>query len=208
MNQQSKQQPMNKNKTRILGVAALVLLSGLLTGCARPGDESMAERLAEKYACKDMEVVEFVRTDSLPGIYSFVAQYTFQYRFKEGEAGAKKFYKAVFERLDLKGDDWEAAVKSKKMQDYLAEECASDAQPLMEKLVYMMSPQFEAKKEALRLPTILMMDGWSEFMPGRRGWDITKGRDRIVGEPVFSEPVKRELLLSKNGGASQKDKKK
>ena len=67
-----------------------------LTGCARPNDEDMVDMLSKAYQCKWIKVDSYEKTDSLPGIWSYIAQYDFKLRFREGEAGAYKFMKGMY----------------------------------------------------------------------------------------------------------------
>jgi hypothetical protein len=208
MNQQSNKQTKNKTRVNFWLAVAMLLLSGMLAGCTRPGDADVSRLMNNTYACKHTEIIELVKTDSLPGIYSYVAQYTFQVRFKEGEAGAIKFYKELFAEAEVKGTDWEQWMKDEKVQDYLGDECTESAQIVLERMVEYVLPQMAEKKETVRLPLVMPMLGWSEYMPGRKGWDITMRRDRVGGEPLMSEPIKRELLLVKKDDKAAKGKKK
>lgn len=212
MNQQSNQQPMTKSRRTLWAAAAVVLLSGALAGCTRPGDEDISRLMKQTYACKNMEIVELVKTDSLPGIYSYVGQYMFQFRFVEGEVGAIKFFKGLLAEQEVKKDDkdpnWEQWIRSDKVQDYIADDCNEAAQLALERMTETVLPQIADKKETIRVPIVMPMAGWSEFMPGRKGWDITMRRDKMGGEPLMSEPIKRELLLPKQEAKPAKGKKK
>jgi len=212
MNQQSKQQAMTKSRRTMWAAAAVMLLSGSLAGCTRPGDEDVSKLLKQTYACKNMEIVELVKTDSLPGIYSYVGQYVFQFRFVEGEAGATKFFKGLLAEQEVKKNDkdpnWEQWMRNDKVQDYIGDECAEAAQLVLERMAETVLPQIADNKDTIRVPIVMPMVGWSEFMPGRRGWDITMRRDKMGGEPLMSEPIKREILLPKQEAKPAKGKKK
>ena len=212
MNQQSNQLPMTKSRRTLWVAAAVALLSGSLAGCTRPGDEDVLRLMKQTYACKNMEVVELIKTDSLPGIYSYVGQYVFQFRFVEGEAGAIKFFKGLLAEQEVKKDDkdpnWEQWIRKDKVQDYIGDECTEAAQLVLERMTETVLPQIADKKESIRVPIVMPVTGWSEFMPGRKGWDITMRRDKLVSEPMFSEPIKQELLLPKQGAKPAKGKKK
>lgn len=187
---------------------AILLLGVLLSGCSRPGDQDITTRLAEAYVCKGMEVAEVVRIDSLPGLYSYVGRYTFQYRMVDGDKGALEFYKNLISLADIKGDNWKDAVSAPKVQAYLQEECTESAQSVVEHFFEDVLVQLADKKGEVRLPVNMQMTGWSEFMPGRRGWDITLRRDKLGDAPIYGEPVKRELLLHTAKTASVKPKNK
>ena len=197
-----------KKSIRYLSAATLLLLSGMLTGCARPGDDDITRLLKQTYACKNMEVIEIVKTDSLPGIYSYVAQYGFHLRFKDGEEGAKKFFQGLFAEQEVKGKDWEQWMRQEKVQEYLGNECSEAAEIMLERMTEFVLPQIADKNENVRIHILMPIAGWSEFMPGRKGWDITMRRDKVGGEPLMSEPIKRELLLPKQGDKSKKSDKK
>ncbi len=206
MNQQSNQKS-NKTPRRGLWLAAGVLLmSGLLGGCSRPGEENIQKALTEVYTCKNVAIAEIIRTDSMPGLYSYVAQYAFQFHFTEGEEGAKKYFRGLFAQMEMKGDKWEDWLEQDKVQEYMGTECTDAAQMALTSMADVVMPQMLEKKDTVRLPVLMPMVGWSEFMPGRKGWDITMRRDKSGGEPVLSEPVKKELLLpNKNDKAAGKD---
>jgi hypothetical protein len=214
MNQQSSQATKKKTSYRYWAVGALLALSGMLTGCARPGQDDISRLLNKAYDCKHLELAELVKTDSLPGIYSYVAQYTFQLKFKNGEAGAREFYKGLFAKVEVKSrgkgkdNDWGEWMRADAVQDYIAEECAESSQLALERMIEVVLPQIADKKENLRVPVVIPVTGWSEFMPGRKGWDITMRRDSLDGESLLSEPIKRELLVPKQVSSSGKDKKK
>ena len=196
MNGQSGNQSTKRN-VRIFAGLAVLLLGGLLAGCSSPGDEGITQRLGEAYSCKGMEVVEMNKTDSLPGIYSYVAKYTFQYRIVDGDKAALDFYRNLIQLAEVKGNDWKAAVNAPKVQAYMLDECSEAAQPVVEGMFEDVLTQLAEKKDSVRLPVMMPMSGWSEFMPGRKGWDMTMRRDKIGDEPVYGEPVKRSLLLVK-----------
>ena len=191
-----------------LALAGVLLLPLLISGCARPGEEKIHNLLKESYTCKNTEIVEVARTDSLPGIYSYVAQYTFHFRFTEGEEGAKKFFKGLLAEMDLKNKNWEEELRSEKAQAYLADECNEAAQMVLERMADRVIPKVLAGEKAVPLPYIMPVVGWSEFMPGRRGWDITMHRDHVEGTPMFTAPVERTWLLGKSADKPAKQSKK
>ena len=208
MNQQSIQQPVTKSRNRIWPVLAMLLLSSAFSGCTRPGGEDVSKLMNQAYECKHIAIEELVKTDSLPGIYSYVGQYTFLLKFKDGEEGAKKFYKGLLAEEPLKGNDWEKWLKSEKVQDYIGDECTESSQIVLERMVEFVMPQIVEKKAEVRIPTVMPMLGWSEFMPAKKGWDITIRRDKLGGDPLMSEPIKRELLLPQQDGKTAKSKNK
>ncbi len=207
MNRQSNKQIISKRRRAFAAIAVLAL-SGLLAGCSKPGDEEMAKLLAEAYACRGIETAELIKSDSLPGIYSYVGKYSFQVRISGGEKGALEFYQHLLKLADVKNNDWKSAVNSPKVKEYLEEECAESIQPVMDAMFEDLLEQLATNKPEVRLPLMMPMTGWSEFMPGKRGWDITMRRDKLGETLAYSEPVKRELLLPKSGGKAKSVKKK
>lgn len=182
---------------RKFATLGLLLAVGLLAGCSRPGDENVQRLVEEAYECKHVEVVAFNKFDSMSGIYSYVAQYTFKVRFKDGEKGAQQYFNGLFNEMEMKGDNWEAWLQQPKVQEYLGDECSEAGQVALERLSEVVMQQMYEKKKEVRMPLVMPMVGWAEFMPGRRGWDITVRRDRVSGDPELSEPVKRDVLTRK-----------
>lgn len=182
---------------RGLWLAALLIVSSLLAGCSRPGDDTISSLLHKAYVCKHTELVEITRTHSMPGVYSYVAQYGFYIKFKEGEEGAAKFYKGLFAEIPFSGkeEDIEKWLKSEKVQDYMGDECTDPALLAIEHMTDKVLVQMADRKEVVLLPVIQPMAGWSEFMPGRRGWEMTIRRDTLSGEPAVSTPVKLSELM-------------
>ncbi|MBS1169426.1 MAG: hypothetical protein H6R01_344 [Burkholderiaceae bacterium] len=198
---------MAKRRTMLAGVA-LVLCSMMLTGCSRPGEDEFKRRVDEAFVCKGMEVAEINRLDSMPGIYSYVARYGFQYRIAEGDKAAQDFYVKLLELAEVKGDNWKAAVNAPKVQAYLLDECTEGAQPIVENMLEDVLTQLAEKKATVRLPVAVPVSGWAEFMPGKRGWDITMHRERLGEELVYSEqPVKRDVLVKKAVESAKSGKK-
>ncbi|MBS1187162.1 MAG: hypothetical protein H6R04_1180 [Burkholderiaceae bacterium] len=196
-----------KRRGMLAGVA-LVLCGMMLTGCSRPGEDEFKRRVDEAFVCKGMEVADINRLDSMPGIYSYVARYNFQYRLTDGDKAAQDFYAKLLELAEVKGDDWKAAVNAPKVQAYLLDECTEGAQPIVESMFEDVLTQLGEKKTAVRLPVAIPVSGWAEFMPGKRGWDITMHRERLGEELVYSQqPVKRDVLVKKAAGSAKSGKK-
>lgn len=195
MSVQSTPPTIKKSRRGVLLIVGVLFFSSLLAGCSRPSDDNISKQLSNTYACKNMELVEYVRTDSLPGIFTYVAQYSFHYRFKEGEEGAKKFYKGLFAVMEMKGDNWDEWLKQDKVQDYIADECSESGQMALERMIDTVLPQMLEKKENVRLPVVMPMVGWSEMMPSKKGWDFSIRRDKTGGEPMWSNPIARTSLL-------------
>lgn len=202
--------PTKKPFRRTTLIAAGVLAcSSLLAGCTRPGDDTINKLLVQTYTCKGMEVIEYSRTNSMPGIFSFVGQYSFQFRFKEGEAGARKFFKGLFAEMEMKGQKWEDWLKPDNVQDYIADECTEAGQMALERISDTVLEQVVKQPQTVRLPLIMPMVGWAEMMPGKNGWDITVRRDKVGGEPLWSEPIPlAELMPAKAGKKPTKAQKK
>lgn len=207
MTVQSTPPTMKKSRRGVLLAVGVVLFSGLLAGCSRPSDENISKQLANTYACKNMELVEYVRTDSLPGIFTYVAQYSFQYRFKDGEEGAKKYFSGLFAVMDMKGENWDEWLKQDKVQDYIADECSESGQMALERMIDTVLPQMLEKKENVRLPVVMPMLGWSEMMPSKKGWDFSIRRDKTGEEPMWSKPIARTSLLAGKTDKSSKTNK-
>gem|GEM_PF-1444027 len=187
----------HKRRFGWLFVLGVVLLSGLMTGCSRPGEESVKSLVEEAYTCKHIEVVDFNKFDSMAGLYSYVAQYTFKVRFVEGEKGAQKFFNELSSIVNMKGDKWEEWMQQEAVQDYINDECTEAGAVALERMSEIVLQQMHEKKKMVAMPLVMPMVGWAEYMPGRKGWDITMRRDRLSGEAELSAPVKREVLLRK-----------
>lgn len=191
---------------KMTALLSVVLAASFLAGCSRPGDENVQRLVEEAYECKHVEVVAFNKFDSMAGIYSYVAQYTFKVRFKDGEKGAQKYFNELFNEMEMKGDNWEAWLEQKKVQEYVGDECSEAGQVALERMSEVVMQQMYEKKTDIRMPLVMPMVGWAEYMPGRKGWDITVRRDRVSGDPELSEPVKRDVLLKKVVKKKQKAK--
>ncbi len=191
--------PSSRPSHRLARLATLgvLLVAGLLAGCSRPGDENVRQLVEEAYECKHIEVVEFNKFDSMSGIYSYVAQYTFKVQFKDGEKGAQKYFNELFNQMEMKGDNWEGWMQQKKVVDYIGEECSEAGQVALERMSEVVVQQMAEKKKTVQIPLLMPMIGWAEYMPGKRGWDITVRRDRVNGEADLSAPMKPDVLTKK-----------
>jgi hypothetical protein len=191
--------PGKKRRFGFLTLLGVFLMAGLLSACTSPDDSQAQQLVEEAYDCRYIAVSDFKKTDSLTGIYSYVQQYTFRLHFKEGEKGARQFFNGAMTRMKMQGSNWEAWVRQERVQDYIIDDCNEAGQIALERLTEIVLQQVYEKKKTVRMPLDVPMVGWAEYMPSRKGWEITVRRDRISGDPVYSKPVRREVLLAKTG---------
>lgn len=197
MNQPSSLSPMKK-VGRVLFCLVVLLSAGILSGCTRPADTDINYLLSEAYDCKGLEVTEMARTDSLPGIYTYIGQYIFLVKLQGDEKDAVAFYQNLVHLANVKGSNWKAGLYAPKLQDYLLDECTEAGQTVVENMLEDVLIQLAEKKAEVRLPIAIPMSGWAEFMPGGKGgWDMTIRRDKYGETMAYSAPVKRKLLLRK-----------
>lgn len=202
----SSNRPGRNNRHPLLAIAAVLLVPALLAGCARPGDTDISKMLGEVYQCKWLELEEFRKTDSLPGLWTYVAQYTFQIKIKDGEEGARNFNKGLFAAMPGNEKDLKKALQSPQVQEYLKTDCSESAQSMLSQLAGDVLNQLEDKKNEVRLPVIAPISGWAEFSTGRKGWDMDVRRDKISGAIVYAEPMKWEQLSPKAAAIKQAGK--
>lgn len=202
MNQASSLSPMNRIK-RLVCYCCLLLMAGLLSGCTRPSDDDISQLLSEKYKCKGLEVVDMVKTDSLPGIFTYVGQYNFLVRLKyPEERDAILFYRNLIKLADIKGNDWQAGLYAPKLLDYFLDECEEAGQTVSEVMLEDVLLQLEKNEKQIKLPITVQMNGWSEFMPTGQhdtGWRMTIQRDRFSQDVGYGPTVKRAVLLQGTG---------
>jgi len=193
-----------KYRHPLIAIATMLLLPLLLTGCARPGDTDMSQMLNEVFECKWVEVTDFKKTDSLPGLWSYVAQYSFQFKFKDGEDGARNFYKGLFAVMPKNEKDIRIAMQSPQVQQYMKTECSEAAQSVLTQFTGDILNQLDDKKSNARLPVAAPMSGWAEFVTSKKGWSMEVRREKIVGDLVYSEPMKWEQLFPKAAPSGRK----
>lgn len=201
MNQASNLSPLDRIK-RLIFVGVILVSTGLLSGCTRPTDDNILFLLQRAYQCKGLEVVDMIKTDSLPGIFTYVGQYNFLVRLEDGEEDALPFYRNLIKLAQIKGNDWQAGLYAPKLQNYLLDECSEGAQTVIETMLEDVLRQLAEKKKQIKLPTAVQMSGWSEFMPSDnkdRGWAMTIRRDHFGEEMAYSKPVSRKILLRGTG---------
>lgn len=187
----------SKKKNRFISYAAIVLAAGALVGCGRPSDTDINNLLSEAYTCPGIEVSDMAKTDSLPGIYTYVGQYVFDARLAGGEEHALAYYKHLLRLAKVKNNKWREALYAEKLQDYFIDECTEAGQTVAENMFDDVLSQLEANKKEIKLPLVIPMSGWAEFMPGNGGWDMTIRRDKFGSNMAYSAPVKRSELLKK-----------
>lgn len=188
----------NLKKYRSLLVClAMATAASVLTGCARPNDEDMVDMLSKAYQCKWIKVDSYKKTDSLPGIWTYVAQYDFALRFREGEAGAYKFMKGLHNTVPGE-TDWQKVLQNPNARAYIRDNCAPPAQKIMEQIAIRSYMQLEDKKAAtVRVPVSVNLTGWAETSSGRGGWNMDMRRDKVKGDFEWSAPVARKDLTAR-----------
>lgn len=190
----SPNRPVRKSWNPLLAIVAVLMVPALLTGCARPGDEDITTLLGATYECKWLEVSEYRKTDSLPGLWTYVVQYSFQLKFKDGEAGARNFNKGWLAAVPSSEKDLHKALQSPQVQEYMLTDCSEPSKKVLEQLAKYVVDEVEDKTREVRLPLAVPMTGWAEMSKGRAGWEMDVRRDKISGNPAYTEPMKWEQL--------------
>ena len=187
---------------RLICIGAVLLSAVMLSGCTRPNDDNITFLLNKQYDCKGLVVEDMVKTDSLPGIFTYVAQYNFLVKLKYGEEDAIPFYNHLIRLANIKGKAWQAGIYAPKLQDYLLDECTENGQTVVETMLEDVLRQLAANEKDIKLPIAVEMTGWSEFMPSSNkegGWNMTIRRDRFGDKMAYSKPVSRKVLLRGTG---------
>ncbi len=175
----------------------IATLASLLTGCARPNDEDMVEMLSDAYKCKWIKVDDYKKTDSLPGLWTYVAQYEFNLTFADGEAGAIRFMKGLYNTVPGE-TDWQKVLQNPNARAYIRDNCTPPAQKIMEQIAIQSYMQLADKKNtSVKIPLSIPLSGWAETTSGRGGWAMDMRRDKVKEIKIWSEPVKRADLTSK-----------
>lgn len=195
----SMNRPSGSRRRSVLTTAAILLVPFLLAGCSRPGDTDMSRLLNEALACKWIEIDEFKKADSLPGLWSFVGQYNFQVKMKNGEAGTRDFYKGVFAAMPAKEQNLKKALYSPQTQEYMKTECSPAAVAVLNQLANHVLNQLDDKEPQARLPVSVPMTGWAEFANTKNGWVMDVRREKINGAFVYAEPLKWEQVSPRAG---------
>lgn len=190
----SPNRPVRKSWHPLLAIAAILMAPALLTGCARPADDDITTLLGEAYQCKWLEVSEYRKTDSLPGLWTYVAQYSFQLKFKDGEAGARNFNQGWLAAVPSSEKDLFKALQSPPVQEYMLTECSESAQKVLEQLAKHVVDEVEDKTSDVRLPLVVPMSGWAEMSKGKNGWEMEVRRDKISGNLGYTAPMKWEQV--------------
>lgn len=179
-------------------ITVLLFFSTLLTGCARPNDEQITDMLSNAYKCKWLKVESFKKTDSLPGIWTYVAQYSFNLSFQDGEQGALNFFEGLYRTTDGE-KDWEKVLQNPKAYAYMKEGCLPPATRVLEQIAIQAYMQLEDKtKTSVQIPVSVPMTGWAEMSSGSTGWGMEVRRDKVDPNFVLSAPIKKDQLISKN----------
>ena len=175
-----------------------------LTGCARPNDEDMVDMLSKAYQCKWIKVDSYEKTDSLPGIWSYIAQYDFKLRFREGEAGAYKFMKGMYNTVPGE-TDWQKVLQNPNARAYIRDNCSPPAQKIMEQIAIRSYIQLHDKKmSTVRIPVSVSLSGWAETSSGRGGWNMDMRRDKVKTDFEWTNPIPRKDLTAKIVAKPQK----
>ncbi len=175
-----------------------------LTGCARPNDDDMVDMLSRAYQCKWIKVDSYEKTDSLPGIWTYVAQYDFNLRFREGEAGAYKFMKGLYNTVPGE-TDWQKVLQDPNARAYIRDNCSPPAQKIMEQIAIRSYMQLNDKKMAtVRIPVSVSLSGWAETSSGRGGWNMDMRRDKVKTDFEWTQPIPRKDLTAKMAKAPSK----
>ena len=189
-----------RNLTRYKSLISFFLIASLasiLTGCARPNDEDMEIMLSDAYNCKWIKVDDYKKTDSLPGLWSYVAQYEFNLTFRDGQAGAQKFIKGLYNTVPSE-TDWQKVLQNPNARAYIRDNCTPPAQKILEQVVFHSYTQLADKKNAaVKIPLSIPLSGWAETTSGRGGWAMDMRRDKVRDIKVWTEPIKRSDLTAK-----------
>jgi len=184
-------------KPNLWFVAFMLVVASALTGCARPNDENITEMLSNTYKCKWLKVEDFEKTESLPGIWTYVAKYSFKLKFADGEAGAENFFRGLYHAAAGE-KDWQKVLQNPKAYAYLKDECSPPAIRVMEQVAIHIYMQLEdQKKTSLQIPVSIPINGWAEMSTGRVGWGMDVRRDKVDANFVVSSPIRRAILTSK-----------
>ena len=191
-------------------IIVLLLIFSLLGGCSKPDEKQFAQEVVDSYECKGMEVVNFERYEDMPGIFSYIGRFYFDYRFVEGEEGAKKFYRELFGVMDMSKGDWTTWMEQEKVQEFLQDDCTESGQLALTRMADMILPQMQEGAQEIKVPVSLPLSDWAEMMMARKGWVITnlRSKQREDKEPVFSAPISRDVLLKKPSAVTKNAKKK
>ena len=158
-----------------------------LTGCARPNDEDMVDMLSKAYQCKWIKVDSYEKTDSLPGIWSYIAQYDFMYNTVPGET------------------DWQKVLQNPNARAYIRDNCSPPAQKIMEQIAIRSYMQLHDKKmSTVRIPVSVNLSGWAETSSGRGGWNMDMRRDKVKTDFEWTNPIPRKDLTAKIVAKPQK----
>ena len=185
------------SKKPLLLISLMLLVASVLTGCARPNDENITEMLSRTYQCKWLEIDSFAKTDSLPGIWTYVAKYSFKLRFINGEAGTENFFRGLYHAAAGE-KDWQQVLQNPKAYAYLRDDCSPPAIRVIEQVAIHIYMQLEdTKKTSIQIPVSVPINGWAEMSTGRMGWGMDVRRDKVDANFVMSSPIQRTVLTSK-----------
>lgn len=186
-----------KRYKSVLSLFLIASLVSLLTGCARPNDEDMVVMLSDAYKCKWFKVDEYKKTDSLPGLWTYVAQYEFELTFADGQAGAQRFMKGLYNTVPGE-TDWQKVLQNPSARAYIRDTCTPAAQKILELVAIRSYTELADKKNtSIKIPLSIPLSGWAETTSGRGGWAMDMRRDKVKEIKVWTEPIQRKDLTSK-----------
>ena len=188
---------------RRLPVLFMIPVILALNSCARPNDDDMIDMLSKTYECKWLHIDTYEKTDSLPGIWTYVAQYDFRLRFHEGPAGAYKFIKGLYNTVPGE-TDWQKVLRHPQARAYIRDHCSPPAQKIMEQIAIHTYTQLDDPAvQTIRIPLAINLSGWAETSSGKGGWKMNMRRDKMKPDIVWSSPVPRQDLTAPINRPSQ-----
>lgn len=175
----------------ILSLAVLIL-----TGCARPNEENVKQMLSRTYQCKWLELGAYEKVESLPGLWSYVLRYKFDLNFVNGEKGAQKFMRGMYNTTPGE-TDWKKVFENPKAHAYIREGCTPQAQKVIEQVAIHTYIQLNDKKTTTAaIPQSIHINGWAEMSPGRGGWNMDMRRDKVDPKYVLTNPIPKKAIMS------------
>lgn len=136
----------------------------------------MVEMLSDAYKCKWIKVDDYKKTDSLPGLWTYVAQYEFNLTFADGEAGAIRFMKGLYNTVPGE-TDWQKVLQNPNARAYIRDNCSPPAQKTWNRSLSSLIQQLADKKNAtVKTPCPFL------FQDGRNGLPVAVDGQWTCGE--------------------------